>query len=132
MGFSEELSNDIDGACLYIYDAKKGALYEYDNLKISVLNEYLAITTIKGVDSSRKLPGKEFDVYHTGSCFGLWFSKPTVENRDKAIDSLKKFIKEYAIKKTGEATKEFNSRCRYYRTLIKNSEKLDGNGAIIK
>ena len=143
MGFSESLRTKVDeslgidwtniiGATLFIYDAKNGTLYEYNNLRINVHNEQVAFTRIKGVDSERRLPGKEFDIYHTGSCFGLWFSKPTVENRNKAIETLKKFIKDYGIRKTGEVTKEFNRKCGYYRTLIKNSEKLDGNGAIVK
>lgn len=131
---NEPCTKNIENCCLYVYDAKNGKLYTYTDLTIIVANfgsKSRIYTRIKGVDSYREL-SNEYDVKYTGSCFSVWFSNPTIENQNKAIDILKKFIKDYAIQKTGKITKEFNRKCGYYRTLIKNSEKLDGNGAIIK
>ena len=130
---NEPNTKTIENCYLYVYDAKNGQLYTYIDLTITVANFGCRVyTKIKGVDSYRELPNHEYEVKYTGSCFSLWFSTPTIENQNKAIEALKKFIRDYAIEKTGKVTKEFNRKCGYYRTLIKNSEKLNGNGAIVK
>lgn len=122
----------LNNCCLYVYDAKNGNLYAYTNLTITGADYGCKVfADIKGEDSYRILP-HEYEIKRTGSYFSIWFSNPTIENQNKAIEILKRFIKDYSIKKTGEVTKEFNKKCGYYRTLIKNSEKLNGNGVIFK
>lgn len=110
----------FENTIVYVYDAKKGKLYEYPNVEVRIINEYVR-AYVKSPDDIRVLPLKEYEIKCTGACFSFWAKEA---NRNKAIDIYKDYIKKYAIEKTAEATKQFSNSCKYYRSMIKNVDNL--------
>lgn len=113
---NEPGTKTIENGYLYVYDAKIGKLHVYLNVNIDIMPAK-AIVYNKTKTNSRDLPQKEFEIKCNGACFSLWSKEYAMS---EVINILKSYIKDYAIVKTGAATKEYNNKCRYYRNMIKN------------
>ena len=110
------------GASIYVFDAKNGKMKVYHNLvaQVGPANTKIMMSNC----STRFLPREELEIKQSGAYFSLWVLG-TNDDMKKVNEAFSKHVTNYAIEMTKKAQKEYNTKCKYYRTIIKNAEALN-------